>query len=297
VKAISNAVVFEKDILKTFDNFKLSLKAGYGKSGILKTLSSTEQWLPLYPSSDLAWLVGAITGDGTLLVRKHEIRQGKNKGKTVTYSYTYFYDQNPETQQKFVNIIFSLFGIMPRLTERDHSNNPYKFGKKKDKVIFLRNSAISRTLLCCGVPEGEKVLKSFTVPKWILNAGYASDIKAKFLQGLMDAEGSIKRNSPTTISFALWKSIEQRQNHLEFMKQIKNLFGEFGIVTGKVCEKTQRIQRKDNIPTFEMSLYINRKESILNFYKFINFSNPYKKKILEGHVEAIKYGRMRVMRF
>jgi intein/homing endonuclease len=245
----------------------------------------------------LAWLVGAITGDGSLLVRKHEIINGKNAGKTTTYSFTYFYDQNPYIQQKFSNIVYSMFGVIPKLSERNHSNNPYKFGSLMDSVFFLRNSAISRTLLCCGIPEGEKVLKSFIVPKWILNTEYASDVKAKFLQGLMDSEGSIQRSSPTKISFSLWKSIEYSDCHFKFMTQIKELLSEFGIVTSKVyISKRQRIQRKDNIPTFELSLCIRRKESILNFYRFINFSNPYKNKILENHVEAIKNG-MRTVRF
>jgi len=291
VKTIFEPIISENDVLKSFDNFKLSFKAGYGKSGILKTMSKVRCWLPLYPSPELAWLVGAMIGDGSLLVRKHTVEKGKNKGKTTTFSYTYFYDQNPEIQEKFINFIHSLFGVKPKITERDHSNNPYKFGPKRDKVIFLRNSAISRTLLCCGVPEGEKVLKSFLVPKWILDTGYASEIKAKFLQGLMDAEGSIQKSSPTKISFSLWKSIEYSDYHLKFMKQIKDLLEEFGILTGNICRsKSERIQRKDYIPTFELSLYLRRKESILNFYKFINFSNPYKKGVLENHVEAIKNG-------
>jgi intein/homing endonuclease len=225
------------------------------------------------------------------LVRKCKIQKGKNKGKTVTHSCTYFYDQNPQIQKKFINIIYSLFSIRPKITERDHSNNPYKFGPKKDKVIFLRNSAISRTLLCCGVPEGDKILKPFLIPKWILNTSHASDIKANFIQGLMDSEGSIKRKLPTLIGFSLSKSVEQQNNHFIFMKQIKNLLEEFGIITSRVCKsKCERIQRKDKVSTFELSLYIGRKSSILNFYKFIKFSNPYKEQILENHAKVIKHG-------
>jgi hypothetical protein len=292
INCVPNPIFTEDSIINTFDNYKLSIKAGYGKSGMLRTISNVKKWSPLYPSNELAWLVGALIGDGTLLVRKHIVKQGKNAGKSVTYSYTDYYDQNPEIQQKFSNIVNSLFGITPELTHRDHSKNSYKFGDKEDNVFFIRNSAISRTLLCCGVPEGEKVLRPFTVPEWILNTEHASEIKASFLQGIMDAEGTVKRKYPYTISFEMWKSVKYRKNHLKFMEHIKNMFNEFGVLTGKLYERPPKIHRKDNIPTFGVALYIIRKKSILNFYRNINFSNPNKNNILERNVEVIKHGRM-----
>ncbi len=191
----------------------------------MKTISKLDNLLPLCSSRELAEVVGALTGDGSLILRNRKVGFGKNRGKSLTSCRIEFTDQDEFVRNWFQHNFRKVFGIECKVTIRDHSNNPQKFGSNKTEIVLeLNSSPIVRTLKCCGVPEGAKVVKSFDIPLWISQGDM--EMKAGFMRGLFNAEGWISRN---TIGLLMGKWEEKLEDNINFLNGIRSLLNDFEI--------------------------------------------------------------------
>lgn len=98
--------------------------------------------------------------------------------------------------EKTINLLFNKKGVI-------RSCNSNKYGKTYN--IGINCSPVSRILLLCGVPQGQKVLTNFIVPKWILSD---KECFKKFCQRLFTCEGSILKETDRKprIRLEMWKS-------------------------------------------------------------------------------------------
>lgn len=208
--------------------------------------------IPLKSSKYLSRIMGHIYGDGSL------------KG-TVTHVRFYGNKQKLEEIAKIFEIIFH---IKAQIIERED-----KTGHKID----LPDCLSARCLYLIGAPKGEKVLKEFFVPSWIMNGSI--EIKRNFLQAILDdeLEGVLKdknrKNTWKGLKLKMSKKIEYSESMKLFLEQIKLLLDEFGIETGDVgTYENQKFKRKDGNITMPHFFRIKcNYENRRNFFKEIGF--------------------------
>ena len=183
------------------------LLATYTSNNKLKFDHRPRRWLPLYPSPKLAGLVADLMADGHL--------QGPTKWR-------FDYCSNSVAElNRFETVLYNLFLVKGKI--RPCTTNNYgtmNYG--------VNCRPLAKTLFLAGVPFGNKVLKSYLVPNWIL------DDKERFtffVRRYFDCEGRIDIKNKM-LSFDLYKSTNLIENSLFFLTQIsQGLFQHFGIRT------------------------------------------------------------------
>ena len=250
-------VVNKEQFLDTYRNYKLGLRS----------FEKYRYLFPIFTSPTLARVIADITSDGHLGERMIQ-----------------FISKNKEEVIDFKERIFKLFKFKGRL--RHSPSNP-----KMWECIVL-NGPICRILKLCGAPMGNKVLKRFGIPKWIIKD--SNEIKANYIRGLFDGEGSIisnfKNRNRIRIMINLHKE-EKLVNNLEkFLNQIRLMLKSLGIKTTNLYY-TGKTARKDGKITlgrgFEIQGTKNNLSSILNFRNYINFGVNRKAQILNDGIEYL----------
>lgn len=247
-------ILNKKQYLSTFKN----LKSG---------LNSLERYRSLFPiksSSHLAGIVADLTGDG-------HISQGliqyisKYKNETLRF------------RDEF-NFLFDKKG---KIRKGPTSKNTWE--------CVIGNNALVKILNFSGVPFGNKTIKKFEVPGWVLNGN--KNIRSRYIQRLFDCEGSVflQNKRRIRIKIQLYKLSDYESNLRKYLNQIRKMLSEFGVKTTNLTY-TGIIKRKDNTISkgLEFEIYGTKKNllSILNFQKHINFETKRKAKILS---KSIRY--------
>lgn len=248
-----------KKYLVTIEDIKMR----YNLSQSSKEKLSKRKILPLKKSWLLANICAHLIGDGSIKFRN------KNQGALRFYG----------ELEKLVSIqkdFEKLFGKKPKLVKR---KRPFETGFKIDQT----DTNIVRILVFIGVPPGEKVLSTFTVPKWVMFGD--KEVKRAFLRGLCDDEleglyrEKGKANTWHGLKFKMSKKKALLKKHVLFLTQLKELFWTFNIETSDVkVSHNETFLRKDGNVTCPAYFRIaNKKENRRVFFKEIGFQREKRK--------------------
>jgi hypothetical protein len=235
------------------------VKTYKSKESANKALSPYSHWFPIKESERLSGIVADLIGDGHL--------QGEPKWR-IDYT-----SKDCAELERFGNQIYYLFGVKgkPRSCTTNKFSKSFNYG--------INCKPLARVLFLCGVPSGNKVLREFRVPKWILKD---KDNFREFARRLFTCEGSVWLGSSYGVKIEMWKHEEIFNNGIEFFNQIKHgLDIHFGIKTTKVFTIKDWNMRKDGKITKALRLYIKRKDSLYKFYRYIGFENKGKQNKLK----------------
>ena len=222
----------------------------------IKALSNYNSWFPIKSSPRLAGIVGDLIGDGHL--------QDYPK---LRLDYT---SKSIMELKRFNQEIFLLFGINGKI--RDCTTNKYN-----TKNLGINNKPLARVLKLLGVPTGAKVLKRFFVPKWIL---MDKELFSRFINRLFSCEGCVDMGGKSII-VDMYKSSTMIEDGIKFFEDIGiHLDKYFQIKATFSLHLSNFNIRKDGIKTQSIVLKIKKKESLLNFQKFIDFDDEMKKRKL-----------------
>lgn len=174
-------------------------------------------WLPLYPSSKLARLVGLNIGDGSI--------------QTVL-SHTFFSAKSKDMMDQLNEFIFKHFGIKGSVIKAGFD--------RSEHLLEIGDTAFTRLLYCAGCPKGEKTKQVFNVPRWIMNPEYygcdneeSRKIQLAFLQGLNDSETtkfSLKNSNSYTMQEIRFEIYTYRfPDQFKFIEQLQQLYTRFSI--------------------------------------------------------------------
>lgn len=210
----------------------------------------------------LASLIGDLTTDGHVQLGRRGVIS--------------FYAKDLSEIEKFNSEFNEIFGKSGNIFQDNRQGNiRYR--------LFISDKKLAKFLKQKGTPIGNKTNKIFSIPSWIM-AGQ-KNIQGSYLQRIFDGEGSIFKqcDGRWRLTFTMNKSEELLENTISFFYEIKKLFNNFNIKTSNVWISEGKT-RKDQTKSKTLKLEV-KKQSLLDFYKQINFSNPQKKAKLE---KAIK---------
>jgi len=212
--------------------------------------------LPILSSPELASLVGHGLGDG------HISGEG-------CFEYT---NREISLHVKVSKIIYKLFNIN-------------KYTKSSSKTVERRryNTIVGKALYLAGVPKGNKILQSFSIPQWILDD--SKEIKKSFIRALFDDEGTVK-TSGHEILIKFSKNEKYIDSLQKFMEQIRQLLEDLGIEVTSI--RRENIIIGKNGRTIQLILGIHGYKNFLKFSKEIKFNHRQKQKKLEKMVNNYK---------
>ncbi|MBU1203874.1 MAG: RtcB family protein, partial [Nanoarchaeota archaeon] len=251
------------------------VKAELKKRGLLP-LSYSHEKLPY-----LIKLLGFIWGDGCA----HPTKKGKG-GRIAIYR------KDKEELKEIKKDIKKLgYGISLQTRNRHHKIKTFYGGVSFDATEnSLKNNSHSFFVLFkrLGLPIGDKTKNKFEIPKWLLKAPLWQ--KRLFLAGFFGAE----LTTPAVVTghgfniaspvFSVNKSEELIENGFKFLKQIRDMLGEFGVKSNVIKERKNYIGKKG--VKYRLRLQVSSKsENLIRFWTKIGYEYSKKKKFL-GNVAA-----------
>tara|TARA_B100001971_G_scaffold62728_1_gene57741 strand:- start:46 stop:2598 length:2553 start_codon:yes stop_codon:yes gene_type:complete len=136
----------------------------------------------------------------------------------------------------------------------------WSFGAYKLELLSLFYSL--------GAPVGKKTDNLVKIPQWIMEGD--NSIKAEFLAAFLGGDGyepKFQGRTVKPITVGISKREDLKANLIEYLKQIEQLFNDFGIKTKyRICPGYKSI-RKDKTKTVEGRIWITN--STENIYKFL----------------------------
>ena len=162
-----------------------------------------------------------------------------------------------------------LFGVKGNI--RECRTN--KFGKTFN--LGINCSPITRILFLLGVPHGQKVLKDFNIPKWILKD---KECFKEFCKRIFTCEGSImheKRRKFPQIRMELWKK-QDLENSVMF--ELGSYLNKHFNIKSTLTKPNLSNLRKDGVITQATRIYILG-DSMLKFHKEIGFDGEKQAKL------------------
>ena len=98
---------------------------------------------------------------------------------------------------------------------------------------------------------------------------------------MFDCEGTLDVNG-RSIDISMYKSLSEKENGYHFFRSIKyHLLKYHGIETTNPFENRKVNIRKDGIKTKAIRIKIKRKDSVIRFYRLINFETKEKREKLK----------------
>jgi hypothetical protein len=238
-----------------------------------------KKWFPLYPSKELAGLAAALMTDGHIDWNDYD---GTPRPKKLL-----LYSNHKNECQWFLDLVWQLFQVRGKIvrykpTSGFSSNYSYK------AIVYC--AQLARLLIQIGVPCGDKTLKSYLVPPWIVHGN--RDIKRAFLKILFNFDGSLSLRKRGNASFEMNYCSNKHELYLrtakEYFNQIRSLLLDFGVHSGKIHVRPVGKEK------FMHMLFISDSLSIMHFHNKIGFLNEVKTKKLEFAVNRISiYKRLK----
>jgi len=206
----------------------------------------------------IAGIVADLMGDG------HLQNPPKNR-----FDYTSKHVGELDRFGKEIYKLFKVKGKIRRCTTNKYLT--YNYGvNNKELAIFLDS---------VGVPRGNKVLKKFEVPRWIISDKIYF---VKFINRLFSCEASVDVKNKA-IDFQMYKSIELLKDGFYFFNQIKeNLEKYCKIRTTNVFLSGRHNIRKDGIATQCIRFKIKNLASLKKYNQFIGFEDKIKQEKLDN---------------
>jgi hypothetical protein len=149
----------------------------------------------------------------------------------------YFCSKDINQLKEFEKIINRKFGINGKY----YFNNGGAFEVKTHKFIIF-NKIIAEELVKAGIPKGEKVSQSFSVPKWILSS---KELSKEYLKIAFLCEGCLEKRKKSRIAINIAKIEDYLEDGIHFMNELKNMLYYFDIKTTPVYLSGKRIRKKD----------------------------------------------------
>ncbi len=126
---------------------------------------------------------------------------------------------------------------------------------------------IGKLLEILGVPAGNKVLKKFNVPSWIIQN---KEFSFNYLKVAFECEGSLwKENKRTQIAFRIHKDENLIEDGRNFLNTMRKMLLDMGIETTNVWV-VKGNKRKDGNTTVGMQFRI-KSRSLNDFLNYFNF--------------------------
>lgn len=228
-----------------------------------KYANKYEEWFPVEESCLLAGLIGDLTTDGHV--------QGYDK---LRFDFT---SSSIEDLERFEDRLKTLFGVKGAV--RENKTNPYSTSFN----YGVNSKPLTRILIECGVPTGNKVKTRFSVPEWIQKdkAYFTAYVERAFTN-----DGSAYSGDPR-ITFELSKEESIKENLRDYMNTINKLLEEYYGISGSVFERRKRNLRKDGDKTVSIGLNIRRRNAIKKFHKYFTITD----KDMSEHIRKIAEDR------
>lgn len=207
-----------------------------------KAIEKYKLRFPIKANENLAKIVSYLTFDGHLSMEKN----------------VFLFTAGKKNQLKdFRKLIKDEFDIEGKI--RKIPTNIW--GESYECRFFSK--PIVRVLKLIGAPDGNKVLREFTVPGWI-----KSDIKLikSYTKIAFHCEGSMwKEGNRRKIRFRIAKSKELQKNGIKFVEDLKKMLLKLGI-------ETTQIWTTENNEITTSLIFDIRSSSIEDFNKSIGFN-------------------------
>lgn len=238
-----------KDLLNTYKT----------RTHRIKHLGDYKGFFPIKANQRMAGIVADLICDGNL--------QGNPKWR-IDYT-----SKSTTELQRFESEMIKLFnkeGKVRKCTTNKLSKT-YNLG--------INCSPISRILFLCGVPSGQKVLTSFSIPFWIKKD---REYFRRFAQRVFSCEGSImyeeNRKIPQ-IRLTMWKSEKLIKDDC-FVEELARYLKQYFNINSTVSKSTLKSfnLRKDGIITRPKRIYITGK-SVIIFYREVGFEGKKQEKL------------------
>jgi intein/homing endonuclease len=171
----------------------------------------------------------------------------------------------------FEEAVFQKFKIKGKLEKGTGYGESYKYR------VF--NREICKFLERIGAPKGNKTLKSFSVPDWVIKD---KEFCREYLRVAFDCEGGIWLEDKPKIRFGMWKSEELIDNSLAFIEQIKAMLEQFDVKCTKTWLTKSNSQVIKKGATTKGLYFQIKRESLQAFSKEVGFSNTFKKQRLSS---------------
>ncbi|MBI4043528.1 MAG: hypothetical protein HY393_01825 [Candidatus Diapherotrites archaeon] len=192
-------------------------------------------------SEDMAYLIGAILGDGSLA--------GENSNDKGNWGILTYFD-NEGHMSIFNQIVENEFSIKPKICRPKNKNHFVSYFCSKPLHWYLRSFF--------EMHNGYKASK-IMIPKIILNSKN-DKLQAAVLQGLFDTDGTITKRG-----YVQYASTSKR-----IIDQVSSLLNTRNIVHSKAVW----LKAEKYLPLY--SIAIRRKSSVINFAQRIGFRHPLK---------------------
>lgn len=139
--------------------------------------------------------------------------------------------------------------------------------------FYVDSKPLAKFFEFLGVPVGDKCLKKFKVPDWIVNG--TKLVKREFLRGIFGSElyspTSRRSNGFEALVFRQHKAFELIENGRFFMKQLAALLEEFGVKTYELLPR-EVTTRKNRQKMFETGFWISTEtKNMFNFLKSVGY--------------------------
>jgi hypothetical protein len=210
--------------------------------------------LPKSMSSDLAYLVGVVFGDGCIYAHT----KGK-LGLKSRYSMQITDESKEFLQHVVLPKLGKVFGIESAILRKGNGNWYVLIVHSKVLYVFLKNVV--------KMPAGKKKGK-LVIPLLIKRCPTAT---AAFLRGLFDTDGWISKISTVKPSLGLSQSDDR------FLKDVKEMLSELGILVGGPYSSGSR--KGHELRSFSL-------RTIREFDRAIGFEHPLKKQRLLHFIPA-----------
>jgi len=217
---------------------------------------------PLKATPILAALVADITCDGHL-------------GRGLIQ----FISKNKSDAERFKKDFDSIFRHKSRLRISPSFKNTWE--------CLVGSNTLYRVFMLIETPVGNKTLSKFQVPIWIKNGSI--EIKRRYLQRLFDYEGSVRLQNfrRIIIKFEMHKDEKLLKYLRNYLSEIKDMLSGFGINATNLIFSGSNIRKDGNKSiglSFEIQGTAKNLNSVLNFYKEINFDSSLKRKKLKRYL-------------
>jgi tRNA-splicing ligase RtcB (3'-phosphate/5'-hydroxy nucleic acid ligase) len=224
--------------------------------------------------SDLAFICGALTGDGHLQI---------NKWRYLTS----FYSNDEKQILRMKNMFFRLFNVEGRVYTKEGKNLQYR--------LFIISKDISLKLKEFGVPVGRKTDKEFGVPEWIMDGELK--ISSNYLRAIFTAEGAVystktKNGKRWRVEIEMYKREDLLKSGEKYFEDLRKMLQTLEIRSSPVRFGRKNL-RKDGTYSVAIKLDIEANQ-FEKFYKYVGFVDRIKEeKLLQAIVETHRPGRMR----
>lgn len=215
----------------------------------VKFANKYEEWFPVKESCQLAGIVGDLTTDGHV--------QGYDK---LRFDFT---AGSKDKLLRFEERLKELFSIEGKV--RENRTNPYSTSFN----YGVNSKPLTRILIECGVPTGNKVKTKFNVPEWIQQD---KEYFTAYIERAFTNDGSAFSGNPR-ITFELRKEKSKKENLRKYMETINQLMEKYYDISGSVFERKRKNQRKDGDQTIGIGLNIRRRDAIKKFHQNFNITD------------------------